>query len=102
MADPEALDDFLSTAPGLTTARSTLHDAAVEPDVARPTSYATNGPRRRKPVGERWEDRHVRRTFHLSSDLVDRFSETAAAEGMSMSGAAAEAIDQWVRRKRRG
>lgn len=103
MADPDDdVDDFLGTA-GLTAARPmrSASSPAAAPDVARPTSYATEGPRRRKPAGERWEDKHVRRTFHLQSEMVDEFSELAEAARKSMSGAVGEAMQQWIARQRR-
>lgn len=64
------------------------------PAVARPAPPASSttptSPRRR--VGERWEDRVARATFHIDRDLLDKLPAAAARSGMSKSEFVREAL----------
>lgn len=41
--------------------------------------------RPRTPVGERWEDRHRRLTFHCPAELLEAIERESAATGLSKS-----------------
>lgn len=58
--------------------------------------------RRRAKEGERWDDLHVRRTFHLPVALVDELEAAVAAdEDLSRSGVVTDALQAWLDRRRR-
>lgn len=73
-------------------------------DVAPPPATVDRVPatsKRRKAPGEKWEDRHVRRTFHLPRQVSDAFDEAVRAdEDLSLASAATEAIEAWLRRRK--
>lgn len=53
---------------------------------------ARTAPSRRRPVGERWEDRVARATFHIDRDLLDELPAAADRAGMSKSEFVREAL----------